>query len=71
MISSGEGLANLQMLLSVAETTKFNAISLIVPSERVARMAREAGFEQVVTARNASDVAMLRALKECNPSSGE
>ena len=71
MISSGEGLANLQTLLSAVERTKFSGISLIVPSERVARMAREAGFEQVVTARNASDVAMLQALQERNPSSGE
>ena len=71
MISSGEGLANLQGLLSPAETTKFMHISLIVPSERVARMAREAGYDQVVTAENASDVAMLHALEERKPGSGE
>ena len=63
LLSSGEGLANLRALLSPAETSKFTGISLIVPSPRVASMAREAGFEQVFTADNASDAAMLRALE--------
>lgn len=71
MISSGEGLANFKSLLRPAETTKFSGIGLIVPSERIARMAREAGFERIVTAENASDVAMLRALEEIKPCSGE
>jgi uroporphyrinogen-III synthase len=67
LISSGEGLSNLLALLSVPETTKFKDISLIVPSQRVAAMAHEAGFEQVATAANASDGAMLRALQEWKP----
>jgi uroporphyrinogen-III synthase len=71
LISSGEGLSNLQSLLRSSETTKFNDIGLIVPSERVARMAREAGFGRIVMAENASDVAMLLALEELNPCSGE
>jgi uroporphyrinogen-III synthase len=71
MISSGEGLANLQALLRWPETTKFRHICVIVPSERIARMALKAGFEQVVTAENASDVAMLHALEEWKPGSGE
>jgi uroporphyrinogen-III synthase len=62
MISSGEGLENLLALLSPAETTKFNHITLLVPSDRVARMARLAGFSRVITAENASDSAMLRTL---------
>jgi len=71
MISSGEGLANLKTLLRRPETTKFRDICVIVPSERIARMAQKAGFGQVVTAENASDVAMLHALKEWKPGSGE
>jgi len=71
MISSGEGLANLQALLTTAETTKFRHVGLIVPSQRVARMAREVGFDRVVTAENASDVAMLHALQEWKTGSGE
>ena len=71
MISSGEGLENLRVLLSPAETTNFKHLCIIVPSPRVARMAREAGFDQVVTAENASDAAMLCALEEWQVSSGE
>ena len=70
MISSGEGLANIQTLLRWPETTKFRDIRVIVPSERIARLARKAGFDQVVTAENASDVAMLHALEEWKPGSG-
>jgi uroporphyrinogen-III synthase len=64
MVSSGEGLQNLLTLLSREETTKFRHICLVVPSMRVAGMAREAGFEQICTAANASDAAMLAALQQ-------
>lgn len=64
LLSSGESLANLLLLLSPEETTKFKSLGLVVPSERVADMARQAGFDHVVAAANASDVAMLRALQE-------
>ncbi len=63
LISSGEGLANLGLLLTPAETSKLKPMALVVPSERVARLARDAGFDQVVTAENATDTAMLRALE--------
>jgi uroporphyrinogen-III synthase len=73
LISSGEGLANLLALLDATETIKFSALNIIVPSARVAQAAREAGFHQIVTADNASDGAMLRALANCavSPASGE
>ena len=71
MISSGEGLANLLALLSPAETTKFMDIILLVPSQRVAQMARAAGFSRVITAENASDSAMMRALAGLQPTAGE
>lgn len=71
LLSSGEGLENLLLLISPAETTKLKAIGLIVPSDRVAVMAREAGFDQIVIAENASDAAMLRALQEWRPCTGE
>ncbi len=64
LLSSGEALANMRALLSPRETTKFTETGLIVPSLRVARMAYEAGFRQVITAANASDAAMLQALGE-------
>lgn len=60
LVSSGEGLTNLLLLLTRAETTKLN---VVVPSQRVARIAREAGCAQVLVANNASDAAMLQALR--------
>lgn len=71
LISSGEGLANLQLLLSPAETSNVKSVSLIVPSARVARLAYEAGFTRVETADNASDSAMLLALQEWRSGTGE
>ena len=71
LISSGEGLSNLLALLSPEETSKFTTVTLLVPSERVARMAGEAGFSRVVTAENASDSALIRALEEWQTSAGE
>jgi len=71
LLSSGEGLANLLLLLSPTETTTVKAISVIVPSERVADMARDTGFKSVLTAENASDEAMLRALQKWRPGNGE
>lgn len=64
LISSGEGLQNILGLLSEKETTNFSDMCLVVPSPRVAEIAREAGFNQIVVARNASDGAMLKALQQ-------
>ncbi len=63
MLSSGEGLEHLLALLSPEESIRFRLITLLVPSERVAAMARGAGWERVMVAENASDAAMLRALQ--------
>ena len=63
-ISSGEGLQNLLALLSGEESTKFRDIVLIVPSRRVEKMARDAGFDWVEVAANASDEAVLAALQQ-------
>ncbi len=67
LLSSGEGLANLLALLAPEEFSKLRHVALIVPSTRVADAAREAGFDQIVTADNASDAAMLAALERCSP----
>ena len=64
MISSGEGLSNMLTLLSDKESSNFRDIGLVVPSPRVAALARQAGFNDVVTAANASDAAMLQALQQ-------
>ncbi len=63
MLSSGEGLEHLLALLSPEESIRFRAITLLVPSERVAAVARRAGWERIIVAENASDGAMLRALQ--------
>jgi len=70
LVTSGEGLANLQLLLTPAETSKLKHMALIVPSERVARLAQAAGFDRVFTARNASDTAMLHALRQWSNRTG-
>jgi len=70
LISSGEGLANLRLLLSPAESSKLKAMGVIVPSARVAKQARDTGFNQVVTADNASDTAMLDALRQWQRGAG-
>lgn len=70
LVTSGEGLACLVQLLSPAETSKLGDMTIIVPSARVAQQALDAGFARVVTARNASDSAMLSALDQCHQSSG-
>lgn len=64
LVSSGEGVGNLQLLLSPAESTKLKAVGMIVPSFRVATIAREAGFSHIITADNASDGAMIGALQQ-------
>ena len=71
LISSGEGLVNLQTLLSPLETTKFTDTRLVVPSQRVAELARDSGFKRVIVAQNASDRAMLCALEQWVSSHGE
>ena len=65
LLSSGEGFSNMLKLLRPAETIKLYAMPLIVPSGRVARMARDAGFIAVFEAKNATDRAMLEAVQQC------
>lgn len=71
MISSGEGLANMLALLDRTETSNLQSVTLLLPSARVAAAARAAGFRHIVVAENASDEAMLHALEQWCPSTGE
>lgn len=64
LISSGEGFCNLLTLLSPDETINLYAKSLIVPSARVAQMARSAGFTAVHEAKNATNTAMLEMVEQ-------
>lgn len=60
-VHSGETLDNLCQLLAAGAFNSFHT-PVLVPGDRVASMARQAGFKTVVKAENASDEAMLRAL---------
>lgn len=66
LISSGEGLMNLVGLLEGRVTgvklSRVLSLPLVVPSARVATLAAESGFSQILKAENATDVAMVKAL---------
>lgn len=66
LISSGEALDNLRVILEPADTAQsiHRHCALVVPSARVAAQARAAGWQDVTVAANASDDAMLAALQE-------
>lgn len=64
LLSSGEGFCNMLTLLSPDETIKLYAKPLIVPSARVAQMARDAGFTAVHEAKNATNAAMLEMVEQ-------
>lgn len=61
VVSSGEGLANLQRLAG-ADWPQLARLPLFVPSPRVAALAREAGAEHVHDCRGASAAALLACL---------
>ena len=67
LISSGEALQNMLGLLSPLETLNLQGLCLVLPSQRVTDQATAAGFGELITAENASDAAMLRALVERRP----
>ncbi len=62
--SSGEMVLRLAELLDVEGQVDLFQSPIIVPSDRVARLATEIGWAQVVRAEDASDDAFMRALKQ-------
>ncbi|ROS01990.1 uroporphyrinogen-III synthase [Sinobacterium caligoides] len=60
---SGETLANL-LHLAVSKRAFLLTLPLVVPGERVAALAREAGFRDVLIAENASADAVLKTLQQ-------
>ena len=62
--SSGEMVSRLSELLAGGGQADLFQSSIIVPSDRVARLATEIGWAQVVRAADASDDAFIRALKQ-------
>jgi len=62
--SSGEMVSRLAELLAGEGQTDLFQSSIIVPSGRVASLATQAGWGQVILAEDASDDAFMRALKQ-------
>ncbi|TVQ71038.1 MAG: uroporphyrinogen-III synthase [Oceanospirillales bacterium] len=65
LITSGEGLTNLQTLISAVSAHRFQPLYntlLVVPSERIAKLARELGFQRVTVATGPDDKSMVRAI---------
>lgn len=71
LLSSGEGLDNMVSLLGSGALESVKRRTLVVPGERVAELAREAGFDSVIQAENATDGAMLAALDAYRRPSGD
>ncbi len=67
-VHSGETLDNLRQLLArpslagILSPSEIEELPLLLPGERVAAMARAAGFRRVIPAENATDLAMTQAL---------
>ncbi len=61
LISSGEGLTNLQVAAG-EQLEKLYAVPVIVGSARLAEQARQAGFAEVIEAASVLDEAMVEAL---------
>jgi uroporphyrinogen-III synthase len=62
--SSGEMVSRLAELLAGGGQADLFQSSIIVPSDRVAKLATEIGWGQVIRAEDASDDAFIRALKQ-------
>jgi uroporphyrinogen-III synthase len=65
IFASGETLDNFyQHLQDHALTAKLMSVPVIVPSQRVQTLASDYGFKNIITAKNASAVGFVQALKE-------
>lgn len=63
-IFSGETLDNFHQLTKDLTSTEWQDTLLIVPSERVANIAENYGFKNIVTAKNANEESMLEAINK-------
>ncbi|MEE8059818.1 MAG: uroporphyrinogen-III synthase [Pseudomonadales bacterium] len=61
-VNSGESLQNLCVLIGRGHIDAVKRMLLVVPSARVAMMAREEGFKKITVADNASDKSIVAAL---------
>lgn len=64
-VHSGESLDNLLAVLNeypIQDQQQVRALPLLVPSQRIAAVAQAAGFNNIISAENATDAAMTDAL---------
>lgn len=61
-VHSGETLSNWHAIVDASGQMGWKQLPLLVPGERVAQLARQLGFTQIVTSENASDACMLDTL---------
>ncbi|MFN3882200.1 MAG: uroporphyrinogen-III synthase [Nitrincola lacisaponensis] len=65
LITSGEGLTNLQTLISGHLAGRFQTLYhtlLVVPSKRIAQIAENLGYQQIKVASGPDDYSMVRAI---------
>jgi uroporphyrinogen-III synthase len=65
-VNSGESLHNFCQLAGESALTSLEDLMMVVPGTRVADIARNSGFKNVIIAENASDESVLSALKANN-----
>ena len=63
VVTSGEILLNLLTLLTASRETWWHRCRLVVPSPRVARLARDRGWREVIQARSADTGAIIESIK--------
>lgn len=62
LANSAESLQNILSLVEVDRQKGYKQKYVVVPGERVAEKARALGFQRIITAANATDVAVVEAL---------
>ena len=61
-VNSGESLDNFCRLLGAEALINYLTLAMLVPGERVAKLARQRGFNNLIIAKNAGQAATLAAL---------
>lgn len=65
IVNSVESLDNLVLLAGPGSENRMHSMILVVPGERVAAAARKAGFRHIICAANATDAAVIDAIRRC------
>ncbi len=71
IITSGEILGALLYLIPTSAKAWFEQVQLVVPSERIAKLAKQQGLNKVQVAEGASDQALIACLQKLNKKIGQ